>query len=258
MAFQHASRHFCKATYYRGLSTKVETIEAAFSIPNAAVFLAAASTPESIPKLSGSPELVWGALFIISTAISYSLSPGGRANVGKSTLLNAVLGRAKLVHTSKKAGRTRALNFFRVGRDPGNLVLVDAPGYGMRGRAEWGAIWDHYIGTRKQLRQICILINARHGVTVYDHAMLTNLVARLAELSEANDRPRAPVLQPVLTKLDLVEGTSDERMKKVRQIMDDLAEVAPLAAPPVLCAMSPNHSIGVEAMRRAMAEACSE
>ena len=92
----------------------------------------------------------------------------GRANAGKSTLLNAVLGRKALVHTSKKAvrsrpdttryaaerdglkGRTRVLNFFRVGAPPGKLILVDAPGYGARGRAEWGKLFDGYLETRKE------------------------------------------------------------------------------------------------------------
>ena len=50
----------------------------------------------------------------------------------------------------KLQGRTRALNFFRVGREAGKMVLVDAPGYGTRGRAEWGELWEHYVDTRPQ------------------------------------------------------------------------------------------------------------
>ena len=70
--------------------------------------------------------------------------------MGKSTLLNAVLGRNNLVRTSSKAGRTRSLNFFRVGPGQGSLVLVDAPGYGARGREEWGELFDHYLENRKE------------------------------------------------------------------------------------------------------------
>jgi GTP-binding protein len=47
-------------------------------------------------------------------------------------------------------GKTRTLNFFRVGAEPGRLVVVDAPGYGARGRPEWGELFDHYIDTRKE------------------------------------------------------------------------------------------------------------
>ncbi|KAH8116328.1 P-loop containing nucleoside triphosphate hydrolase protein [Phellopilus nigrolimitatus] len=229
---------------FRKLSTKAQHIEAAFKPSGAAIFLAAASSPESIPQLHGLPE-----------------SSGGRANVGKSTLLNAVLGRAALLHTSKKAGRTRALNFFRVGREPGSLVVVDAPGYGKRGRAEWGQLWEHYIDTRAELRQICILINAGHGVTDFDRAMLADLNARLSTPT-VSDRPtaparHAPALQPVLTKLDCIEGSPDERARAVRAIIDELGVLAPCAAPPVLCAVSATMRFGIEAVRRAMAVACA-
>lgn len=52
--------------------------------------------------------------------------------------------------SQKFQGRTRALNFFRVGREAGKMILVDAPGYGMRGRAEWGELWEYYVDTRPQ------------------------------------------------------------------------------------------------------------
>jgi len=95
----------------------------------------------------------------------------GRANSGKSSLLNALLGREKekLVKTSSKAvrffeiepklltdllqGKTRELNFFQVGKDDEGkprLILVDAPGYGARGRPEWGELFDRYLNERKE------------------------------------------------------------------------------------------------------------
>ena len=46
-------------------------------------------------------------------------------------------------------GRTRALDFYSIG-DPGKLVLVDAPGYGARGKVQWGELFDEYIETREQ------------------------------------------------------------------------------------------------------------
>jgi GTP-binding protein len=47
-------------------------------------------------------------------------------------------------------GHTKTLNFYQVGKAPGKAVLVDAPGYGGRGRPEWGKLFDHYIDNRKE------------------------------------------------------------------------------------------------------------
>ena len=78
----------------------------------------------------------------------------GRSNVGKSSILNSLMGR-NLCHTSKKPGRTRSMNFFAVGGEdgmgnPGKIVLLDMPGYGKGSRAEWGKEIMKYLVGRKQ------------------------------------------------------------------------------------------------------------
>lgn len=78
----------------------------------------------------------------------------GRSNVGKSSLLNTLMGR-NICHTSKKPGRTRSMNFFAVGGEdgmgnPGKVVLLDMPGYGKGSREEWGKEIMKYLVGRKQ------------------------------------------------------------------------------------------------------------
>jgi GTP-binding protein len=111
-------------------------------------FLLSAAAPEHFPK-SALPE----AAFI------------GRSNVGKSTLINRLVGRDGLAFTSSRPGCTQLINFYRV---EGHFHLVDLPGYGyaqvpVAHKDAWRRLIDAYLESRETLRLCVLLLDARRG-----------------------------------------------------------------------------------------------
>lgn len=123
------------------------------------------------------PKFLWSAPKFVT--MNFGDSPEvcflGRSNVGKSSLLNALLGK-KIAHTSSKPGRTREMNAFAVGGDGDNgknrLVVLDMPGYGKGGRAEWGKEILKYLEKREQLKRAYLLVDTVHGIKASDEQLL--------------------------------------------------------------------------------------
>jgi GTP-binding protein len=118
----------------------------------------------------------------------------GRSNVGKSSLINALVGRKALARASNTPGRTQEINFFTLG--PAGY-LVDLPGYGFAEApkpvvARWQALMRAYLAGRPTLRRVFLLIDARHGIKAADEEIMALL-----------DRS-AVTFQAVLTKADKV------------------------------------------------------
>lgn len=94
----------------------------------------------------------------------------GRSNVGKSSLINSLLGRRKLARTSSTPGRTRLINFFRIN---GRFYFVDCPGYGYAKvskdlRHKWARLFDSYLGQREKVVVCALIIDSRIGPTEQD------------------------------------------------------------------------------------------
>jgi len=94
----------------------------------------------------------------------------GRSNVGKSSLLNSLLGKKKLARTSNTPGRTQQINFFLVDQ---KFYFVDLPGYGYaslskKQRAELAELIEKYLAQRKELVLTILLIDSRHLPTELD------------------------------------------------------------------------------------------
>jgi GTP-binding protein len=131
------------------------------------------SDSETIRKLFASQcEFVAGAatLDAIPAPVLPEIGFIGRSNVGKSSLVNALVGRKSLARTSQSPGATKQINFFRL---DDALILVDLPGYGFARvsrtqSAEWQQLIFSYLRGRANLRRVVVLVDARRGVLPAD------------------------------------------------------------------------------------------
>jgi GTP-binding protein len=173
----------------------------------------------------------------------------GRSNVGKSSLINALVGQKGLARTSNTPGRTQELNYFvpdgysGAGTDLPPMALVDMPGYGYAKAPKetvdaWTRLVFDYLRGRATLKRVYVLIDSRHGIKTNDEEVLDLL-----------DKA-AVSYQIVLTKTDKIKEPAvvkllAETQEKIRK--------HPAAFPFVLSTSSEKGK-GIEELRQAIAE----
>ena len=163
----------------------------------------------------------------------------GRSNVGKSSLVNALTGRRTLARTSNTPGRTRQLNFFTLDE---RLMLVDLPGYGYAEASKsaisaWTRLIEHYLRGRASLRQVCLLIDSRHGLKPPDRP--TMKLCDAAGLS----------FQVILTKTDKLAAS--ERAAICEAVSAELKTHS--AAHPEIHLTSAEKRLGIDTLRATLA-----
>jgi GTP-binding protein len=164
----------------------------------------------------------------------------GRSNVGKSSLINALVGQLKLARASNTPGRTQELNFFSIPIT--TLYLVDMPGYGFAEAPKakvkaWNKVLRGYLAGRRTLLRVFVLIDARHGIKDTDEDILQLLDTA------------AVSYQAVLTKADKISKTALEKV--IAETKVALAK-HPAAFPDVI-ATSAEKGGGVDILRAEIA-----
>ena len=101
----------------------------------------------------------------------------GRSNVGKSSLINKLVGRKALARVSTKPGKTVTINFFKAG----DTRLADLPGYGyakvsFSEKERWGELMEHYFASGRNIKLVVQLVDMRHDATADDISMINYLI----------------------------------------------------------------------------------
>ncbi|MGF7146111.1 GTP-binding protein [Anaerotaenia torta] len=129
----------------------------------------------------------------------------GKSNVGKSSLINALMNRKSLARTSSQPGKTQTINFYNINEA---LYYVDLPGYGYAKvsgvtREKWGKMIEKYLKTSKQLKMVFLLLDIRHEPSANDKSMYDWIVYQGFH----------PVI--IATKLDKINRSQIQKQVKV-------------------------------------------
>ena len=125
-------------------------------------------------------EIVCGITSKLPETDKVEIAFAGKSNVGKSSLINALMNRKALARTSATPGKTQTINFYNVNDV---MYLVDLPGYGYakvseQEKIKWGQLIERYLNTSKQLKAVFLLIDIRHEPSGNDKMMYEWIVSQ--------------------------------------------------------------------------------
>ena len=129
----------------------------------------------------------------------------GKSNVGKSSLINALMNRKSYARTSATPGKTQTINFYNINEE---MYLVDLPGYGYakvseQEKIKWGQLIERYLHGSKQLKAVFLLIDIRHAPSANDKMMYHWIV----------EMGFHPII--IATKLDKIKRSQIQKQIKI-------------------------------------------
>ena len=153
-------------------------------------------------------EIVCGVTSKVPDTAYAEVAFAGKSNVGKSSLINALMNRKALARTSAQPGKTQTINFYNINDA---MYLVDLPGYGYAKaseevKAKWGKMIENYLHTSKQLKAVFLLIDIRLDPSANDRMMYEWMVYQ----------GFAPII--IATKLDKIKRSQIQKnVKAIRE-----------------------------------------
>ena len=155
-------------------------------------------------------ETVCGVTSVLPQNDKMEIAFAGKSNVGKSSLINALMNRKALARTSSQPGKTQTINFYNIN---GELYLVDLPGYGyakvaQSAKEQWGKLIERYLHGSGQLKAVFLLIDIRHEPSENDRTMYEWILSNGYE----------PII--IATKLDKLKRS--QVAKHVKQVKTGL------------------------------------
>ena len=153
-------------------------------------------------------DIVCGVTSVLPENAWPEIAFAGKSNVGKSSLINALMNRKSLARTSAQPGKTQTINFYNINNC---MYLVDLPGYGyakvsQKEKEKWGKLIERYLNSSRMLRAVFLLIDIRHDPSANDRQMYEWIVSQGYE----------PII--IATKLDKLKRSQIQKhVKMVRE-----------------------------------------
>lgn len=186
-------------------------------------------------------EIVCGITSKLPATVHPEVAFAGKSNVGKSSLINALMNRKSLARTSAQPGKTQTINYYNVND---GIYFVDLPGYGYANaseavKAKWGKMIEDYLHQSKQLRKVFLLIDIRHAPGENDRIMYEWILKNgyepiiiATKLDKINRSQIQKQLKLIRTTLQVKEGTilipfsaeTKQGREEIYEILDQVIE----------------------------------